>query len=476
MENHLTVLTVEDELHIRQTLVAYFSDLGYEVLEAENGTEGIEVFRSRHPDIVLTDLRMPSVSGLEVITTIAREAPDTPVIVVSGTGVLNDAIEAVRAGAWDYITKPILDMAVLGHVTTMALDRARLVQENRRYQVGLEEQVAERTEDLQRANEALAAEIEERKVVEKELTRYKEDLEGLVSERTSELKAVHQELLEVSHRAGMSEIATGILHNVGNVLNSVNISTSLINDQLTHSKIEKLGKAVELVKEHEGDLGHFVTEHPQGKHLVPFLSELSTQLALEQNNMLQELESLDRNIEHIKKVIYMQQSYAGRVGVTEVIHSLPSLLEDAVQMNITSVDKHKVEIVRKYGDVPPLVADRHKIIQILVNLLSNARHALAASTRDDGLLEIVLTLEANSQVHIEVNDNGVGIPPENLVKVFSHGFTTREDGRGFGLHVSACAAREIGGMLTVHSDGPGKGASFVLEFPFITPSMSEIAY
>ncbi len=147
-ESHRTILTVEDELRIRESIVAYFEDLGYNVLEATDGADGLAKFRENKPDILLTDLRMPVMNGLELINELRDDFPDTPIIVVSGTGSIGDAIEAMRAGAWDYVTKPIEDMALLGHVVDQVLDRARLIEENRRYQEHLEEQVKERTHDL----------------------------------------------------------------------------------------------------------------------------------------------------------------------------------------------------------------------------------------------------------------------------------------------------------------------------------------
>ena len=165
-ESRRTILTVEDEPRIRESIVAYFEDLGYDVLEASDGADGLKKFRKNKPDILLTDLRMPVMNGLELINELRDDFPDTPIIVVSGTGSIGDAIEAMRAGAWDYVTKPIEDMALLGHVVDQVLDRARLINENRRYQEHLEEQVRERTHDLREANRALGDEIEERKRAE----------------------------------------------------------------------------------------------------------------------------------------------------------------------------------------------------------------------------------------------------------------------------------------------------------------------
>ncbi|MCP4410797.1 MAG: EAL domain-containing protein [Gammaproteobacteria bacterium] len=148
----MTLLTVDDEPGMRRSIRAYFEDYGFQVHEAANGLQAVEAFRTHRPDVILIDLNMPSMGGLDVLNTLSREAEEVPMIVVSGTGELHTAIEAVRKGAWDYVTKPISDMDVLGHVVDKARERAKLIRENRCYREHLEEEVASRTEELRRAN------------------------------------------------------------------------------------------------------------------------------------------------------------------------------------------------------------------------------------------------------------------------------------------------------------------------------------
>ena len=148
MNRLTTILIVDDEPLIRMNLRALLEDLGFGVIEAGNGREALEVFGRIRPDLVLTDLRMPEMGGLELITALRDTAPEIPVIVISGTGTLPDAIDAVRIGAWDYITKPVEESEGIELVITRALDRARILAENREYQVRLEEMVRERTREL----------------------------------------------------------------------------------------------------------------------------------------------------------------------------------------------------------------------------------------------------------------------------------------------------------------------------------------
>lgn len=188
------LLAIDDDPAVLDSIVAYYEDNHYQVFPALSGERGLEIFRHEQPDIVVTDLRMPGLGGLAVIAAITAESPNTPIVVVSGTGVLADAIKAIRLGAWDYVTKPIPDMAVLSHVTEKALERGRLLSENQRHQENLEAEVWRRTAQLEEANRALAREVEVRRAAEAELGRLNEDLEERVAQRTAQLNAANREL------------------------------------------------------------------------------------------------------------------------------------------------------------------------------------------------------------------------------------------------------------------------------------------
>jgi signal transduction histidine kinase len=280
----------------------------------------------------------------------------------------------------------------------------------------------------------------------------------------AELANMHRQLLEVSRQAGMAEVATSVLHNVGNVLNSVNVSSSLIADKLRASKAGNLAKAVAMLRGHEHDLADYLTNDPKGRQLPAYLTSLGEHLAGEQEDTLQEVKSLVGNIDHIKEIIAMQQSYARVLGVVE---SLPvvNLVEDALRLNAGAMERHRVKVIREYFEVPPILVDKHKVLQILVNLIRNAKYALDDRGHADKRMVLQVGLNGNDMVKIAVMDNGIGIPPENLTRIFEHGFTTRKEGHGFGLHNGALVAKELGGTLTALSDGPGKGATFVLALP-----------
>ena len=302
-----------------------------------------------------------------------------------------------------------------------------------RTRVLLESKVRERTSELR-------TEIEERKRME------------------SEVERVHRELLKVSRQAGMAEVATGVLHNVGNVLNSVNVSATLVADHVRHTKAGNIAKVSMLFDEHKSDLAAFLTGDPRGRMIPAYLGTLSEWVAAEQKILIAELDDLRKNVRHIKEVVTMQQSYARTSGVCENV-PVAGLVDDALRVDAAMFDLHGIEIVREYRVRPTVATDRHKVMQILINLIRNARFACDESGRAGKRVVVRITGDGQG-VRIAVIDNGVGIPAENLTRIFNHGFTTRQTGHGFGLHSGALAARELGGTLGAESDGPGRGATF----------------
>jgi PAS domain S-box-containing protein len=284
-------------------------------------------------------------------------------------------------------------------------------------------------------------------------------------EAEARLGEMHHTLVDVSRQAGMAEIATGVLHNVGNTLNSVNISTALVTDRLRQSHLSRLAKATNLLREHSADFASFFTRDPQGQKLPGYLIALSDQLQEEREAVLQEMRSLSESVDHIKSIVSMQQKHARAAGAVEEL-AVPQLIDEALRLHAVSFERLGIRIECDYADVPPILVDRHKLLQILINLLSNARHALVASSIQDKRLRIrVRRAPEGSRLLIEVADNGEGIAPENLPRMFTQGFTTKKDGHGFGLHISALAAAEMKGQLSCGSPGPGQGATFTLELP-----------
>jgi len=276
-----------------------------------------------------------------------------------------------------------------------------------------------------------------------------------------ELEEVHKQLLVASRQAGMAEVATNVLHNVGNVLNSVNVSASLVAERIKKSKCAGLARVAALLGA-QSDLATFMSG-AQGQHLPAYLQELTDELQSERDASVAELAALRANVEHIKEIVAMQQGYAKRGGITDTL-DVRLLVEDSLRMNGGAFSRHGVTIVRDFAEVPLIQVDKHKVLQILVNVIRNAKYACAEMNGGDKRVTVRIRANASSIV-VAVIDTGIGIPPENLERIFSHGFTTRVDGHGFGLHSSALAAREIGGSLHATSAGPGQGATFTLTLP-----------
>jgi signal transduction histidine kinase len=292
------------------------------------------------------------------------------------------------------------------------------------------------------------------------------DLEQLVEQRTVELRAAQEELLASAHRAGMAEVATNVLHNVGNVLNSVNVSVSLIRGQIRESKVSGLSKAVKMLDENSANLASFLANDRRGQLIREYLGELARAHAQEQWTLLNDMASLARNVEHIKEIVSMQQSFARRGAAFVEMIQVDELIGDAVRVNAEALEDCGATFTQQIeGDMPALSMDRHRMMQVLVNLIRNACQAIDMSSAQTPEVKVTAGMVGGGRLRIVVSDTGRGIEPQDLHRIFSHGFTTRGGGHGFGLHSCALAAMEMGGELAATSDGPGRGASFSLEVP-----------
>ena len=428
-------IVVDDSKFFRTVIAGYLSEHGFRVHTASCGAEALELARSRRPDVILLDVQMPDMDGFAVCEALKAD-PVTgriPVIFVTGEEKTDQTVRGFEVGGADYVFKSSAEQEVVART----LAHARIAR-------------------------------------------------------------LQMELLKASRQAGMAEVASDVLHNVGNVLNSVNVSASVVADKLRKSRVSGLVNAAKLMREHADDLGTFVTQDEKGKNLPGYLAKLAEHLVAEQTSVLNELEGLTKNVEHINSIVSKQQSYAGTLGVIEPI-SIGDLLDDALKINSASLQRHGVRVVREYGEVPPVLADKHKVLRILVNLVRNAKHALYEREHNGRNLRLTLRIGArkdsrtqghcgtgvspvsspagrrchSERVFIEVADDGVGIPRENMTRIFSHGFTTEKSGHGLGLHTSTLAAKEMGGSLTAHSDGPDKGATFTLELPIQPAEVSQ---
>ena len=339
----------------------------------------------------------------------------------------------------------------------------------------LETEVKKRTAELAETVTSLRYEVRQRVLVQSELEVQKNELVAEIEERKRmemEVERIHRELLAASRQAGQAEVASSVLHNVGNVLNSVNVSTSLIRDHLGRLSASDLDQAAQMIREHADDLGRFLTTDEKGRHFPRYLSEAAQYLSHEQEYLVNEINGLAQNVEHINEIVAMQQNYASVSGVHEKV-AASEVVENGITMNLGAFSRHGIKVIREYEPVDFLTVDKHKLLQILVNVLRNAKYACDESGSSGKQVTVRIKGVGQEGVRVEIADNGVGIAAENLTRIFSHGFTTRKHGHGFGLHSSALAAREMGGTLTVRSEGVGQGATFILELPLSPPNLAE---
>ncbi|HEX8437423.1 sensor histidine kinase, partial [Archangium sp.] len=330
------------------------------------------------------------------------------------------------------------------------------------FQVELDTSRQDELGTLAGAFRTMADQVQQR---EEQLRQSNEGLEQRVEERTRELKTVHGQLLQSARQAGMAEIATNVLHNVGNVLNSVYTASQLARERVSELRLEQVSKVATLLDERRADLATFLTQDERGRNVMPFLGKLGQNLLKERQEILTLLEDVGRYTEHIGDIVKVQQTHARTPRMNEPVH-LAALVDDALRINAAALTRHHVKEVRQLRSLPPVMTDKHKVLMILVNLISNAKYAMDETPMEQRILTVRLDLPVSDRVRIELQDKGMGISQEMLTRIFQYGFTTRADGHGFGLHSSAVAAQELGGSLMVQSDGPGQGATFTLELPY----------
>jgi signal transduction histidine kinase len=264
------------------------------------------------------------------------------------------------------------------------------------------------------------------------------------------LAEAQKRLIDLSRISGMAEVATGVLHNVGNVLNSVNVSATIVADRLRESRISKIGELVQVLEKHKDDLSDFLLNDPQGQRVLPYMGNLSRHLEQDRDQLGKEVLTLTQHVGHIKEIVSMQQTYARSAGVFEKV-DLSDLLSDLMAISQPGIDRHHIVLTIEKDDLPPITTDRHKVLQILLNLMRNAKDAVKTTGTPDRRITVGVHRVGDQRIAFSVQDNGIS--QDNLVRIFSHGFTTKMDGHGFGRHSGALAAKQMGGALTSKAEG-----------------------
>lgn len=289
------------------------------------------------------------------------------------------------------------------------------------------------------------------------------DLSRSIDEMVGQLEESRSRLVDLAHLAGRSEVAAEVLHNVGSVITSANVSTQEIEARVRNSRAADVARFAELLDAQKQDLAGFFARDPRAAQVPAFVDALARALEAEREALLSECSVLAQSVDHMRVLVRRQQDNTGHASVAEPVE-VAALADLAIRLTQPG-GADPVRIERRYADLPRVPLVRHRVLEILVNLIKNARESATALGVAEPRIEVVLRSARNGGVRIEVRDNGQGIAQENLARIFAHGFTTKRDGHGFGLHFSANAARELGGTLHAESEGLGQGATFVLELP-----------
>jgi len=284
-------------------------------------------------------------------------------------------------------------------------------------------------------------------------------------ENEQEINDLNQKLLVIARQAGMSEVATTILHNIGNILNSANLSANLIKENLQQNYYQKFFTIIEMIKQNSGHLGEYLSTDKKGKLIPDYLNELSEIMLKEHQRNIDEINNLDKNLEYIKTVVNLQKTVGGVSEFSEKIF-IPDLIDTAIKMSANPEFDKLIIIHKHYSHDPVIFADKSKLLQIFINLFQNAKDALLEDkSNNKKTINFSINEKRANKIIIKVADNGIGIPPEYSDRIFSFGFTTKKNGHGFGLHSAALSAQNMGGSLQGKSAGTGCGTEFVLTLP-----------
>ena len=277
-----------------------------------------------------------------------------------------------------------------------------------------------------------------------------------------ELKTAQQELVDKAHKAGMADIATGTLHNIGNVLNSINTSIYVMRDIVYDSPFKDFERANHILKNNMENLEKFFINDPRGPKLLQLYLKLEKPFHELQNQISEHLDRLVDRIVLANEIIIAQQNYAGARPILEEL-DITNVIEDALKLQLTMLQKYKIKIITNFNPLPKIVVQRTKLLHILVNLFNNAKDAMKETPEAERSL--MLTLDGNeNNTYLRITDTGHGIPPELIRSIFAQGVTTKPEGHGFGLHSCANYMTEMGGKIWAESPGVGNGATFILQF------------
>jgi len=430
--NGYRVLVVDDDRDFAQSLCNILQLDNCITFIANDHVAALNEAASAMPDLALIDIRLGKGNGIDLVKQLVARFPGLICIVMTGYASIDSAIAALKQDAYDYLRKPF-DMDELGTTLKRCFEKLALRNEKSEIMASLEKRNAE-------------------------IENLNQELERRVEHRTAELRTVQKELIRKAHIAGMAEISTSILHNVGNILNSVTTSSQIVHEAAASpAKLNAIAgankKLAELIE---------ANATPDKQDLVQlgeFLNRFEKLLHKEQSDLQHHSQRTITKIEMIKEAILSQQSYATAGFQTEEV-LLDQVIDQALAIHEFTLCDQQVEVVKDYALAAKVIVQKHKLLHVLTNLFKNAWEAMSVKKK----ITISIAREGEQAV-VRLLDNGSGIKHQNLSKIFQYGFTTKETGTGAGLHSCANAMKEMNGSIWAESEGEGKGALFGLRFP-----------
>ncbi len=518
-ENQIKLLTIDDDPGLRRAIRIYFEDQGYEVFESEDGASGLESFDQNHPDVVLIDLRMPGISGLELTTMLNKKAPYIPLVIVSGAGNVDEVIETMRKGAWDYVTKPIGDMDILNHVVSKVLERADLIKENQKYQDILEDLVKDRTKELAQVTQKY-----------KEIFNTTSEAIIIHDVQTGEILDVNQTMLDMFGYSYEMALALSILDlSSGEVENTQKKALAQIKKAVTQGT-----QAFEWnCKRQSGEF--FWAEVTLKKtdilgrnRVIAVVRDITSRKLVEKENILlerqlkqtQKMEAVGllaggiaHDFNNILSVIFGHvdliidkfskegdtyfslnhiQNAANRAKelVSQILAFSRKTDEEYFSVNPEIIVSEALKLIR--STIPAtiqikkqinkncgqIMANPVQIHQIVMNLCTNAYHAMREKGGDlnvklepflivnQGKMFDHLATKQKEFLKLTITDTGTGIEKDVIDKIFDPYFTTKivGEGTGLGLSVVHGIIKHMGGEIFVKSR-IGEGTKFEVYIP-----------
>jgi len=533
-----TILVIDDEPSIRKSYSNFLEDYNYSTLEASNGHEGMVLLKEKKPDLVLVDLHMPDIDGLDILAWATEHAPNTPTIVCSGTGVIRDVIEALRLGAWDYILKPVQDFSVLLHAVNKAIERARLIRENKLYNLHLESEVEKRTKQVEQANINLLQLNNRLRQSEEKFRTYTESApvaiiiyqdagwiyanpaaEQLMAASLIELSSlefndiIHPDFRHIYHNNRITNLSDAFLKNSHELkIIARDGSEKWVNFRA--EKIEFEGKNAVMVSAMDiGDLKQAEIEKQQLEiqlrqaQKMESIGTLAGGIAHDFNNILssvigyteltladmsegkpaskQNLQAILRAGERARDLVSQILTFSRQTELVNIPIKMHMIANEVLKLLRSSIPT-TIEIIHKIQKCKPILADPTQIHQVIMNLCTNAFHAMQ---RSGGVMTVTLSpieiqaqdseriadLSPGSYAKLEVIDTGTGMNQSTIERIFDPYFTTKEKGKGTGLGLAVVhgIVTNHNGAITVESI-PGQGSTFRVFLPVVDDSEMQI--